>query len=208
MRPFIHVNCAMSADGKIAGSDRKQVRISSPEDKERVKRLRKQYDSILVGVGTVLADNPHLTIKGADFDENPIRIVIDPHGRTPQDADVVDDRARTVIVTLDSCEITWPNVSIIRCESIVLSDIMEHLAQCGIESVLVEGGGETIASFFRERIVDRYTVFVGSMLIGGRTSPTPVDGDGWIAEGGIQLEFKGSEVLGDGVLLTYIPRYE
>ena len=208
MRPFIHVNCAMSADGKIAGSDRKQVRISSPEDKERVKRLRKQYDSILVGVGTVLADNPHLTIKGADFNENPIRIVIDPHGRTPQDADVVDDRARTVIVTLDSCDITWPNVSIIRCESIVLSDIMEHLAQCGIESVLVEGGGETIASFFRERIVDRYTVFVGSMLIGGRTSPTPVDGDGWIAEDGIQLEFKGSEVLGDGVLLTYIPRYE
>ncbi len=208
MRPFIHVNCAMSADGKIAGSDRKQVRISSPEDKERVKRLRKQYDSILVGVGTVLADNPHLTIKGADFDENPIRIVIDPHGRTPQDADVVDDRARTVIITLDSCDITWPNVSIIRCESIVLSDIMEHLAQCGIESVLVEGGGETIASFFRERIVDRYTVFVGSMLIGGRTSPTPVDGDGWIADKGIQLEFKGSEVLGDGVLLTYIPRYE
>ncbi len=208
MRPFIHVNCAMSADGKIAGSDRKQVRISSPEDKERVKRLRKQYDSILVGVGTVLADNPHLTIKGADFDENPIRIVIDPHGRTPQDADVVDDRARTVIVTLDSCEITWPNVSIIRCESIVLSDVMEHLAQCGIESVLVEGGGETIASFFRERIVDRYTVFVGSMLIGGRTSPTPVDGNGWIADKGIQLEFKGSEVLGDGVLLTYIPRYE
>ncbi len=208
MRPFIHVNCAMSADGKIAGSDRKQVRISSPEDKERVKRLRKQYDSILVGVGTVLADNPHLTIKGADFDENPIRIVIDPHGRTPQDADVVDDRARTVIVTLDSCDVTWPNVSIIRCDSIVLSDIMEHLAQCGIESVLVEGGGETIASFFRERIVDRYTVFVGSMLIGGRTSPTPVDGDGWIADKGIQLEFKGSEVLGDGVLLTYIPRYE
>ncbi len=207
MRPFIHVNCAMSADGKIAGSDRKQVRISSPEDKERVKRLRKQYDSILVGVGTVLADNPHLTIKGADFDENPIRIVIDPHGRTPQDADVVDDRARTVIVTLDSCDVTWPNVSIIRCESIVLSDIMEHLAQCGIESVLVEGGGETIASFFKERIVDRYTVFVGSMLIGGRTSPTPVDGDGWIADKGIQLEFKGSEVLGDGVLLTYVPRY-
>ncbi len=208
MRPFIHVNCAMSADGKIAGSDRKQVRISSPEDKERVKRLRRQYDSILVGVGTVLADNPHLTIKGADFDENPVRIVIDPHGRTPQDADVVDDRARTVIVTLDSCDVTWPGVGIIRCESIVLSDVMKHLAQCGIESVLVEGGGETIASFFRERIVDRYTVFVGSMLIGGRTSPTPVDGDGWIADGGIRLEFKGSEVLGDGVLLTYAPRYD
>lgn len=55
MRPFIHVNCAMSADGKIAGSERKQVRISSREDLDRVKRLRKQYNAILVGVGTVLA---------------------------------------------------------------------------------------------------------------------------------------------------------
>ena len=104
MRPFIHVNCAMSADGKIAGSDRKQVRISSAEDKERVKRLRRQYDAILVGVGTVLADDPHLTVKGCDFDENPIRIVIDPHGRTPLDAAVVDDRAKTVIITLESCD--------------------------------------------------------------------------------------------------------
>ena len=208
MRPFIHVNCAMSADGKIAGSDRKQVRISSAEDKERVKRLRRQYDAILVGVGTVLADDPHLTVKGFDFDENPIRIVIDPHGRTPLDAAVVDDRAKTVIITLESCDKVWPGVSIIRCDEIVLVDIMEHLAQCGIESVLVEGGGETIASFFKEKLVDRYTVFVGSMLIGGRTSPTPVDGDGWVADDGIQLEFKGSEVLGDGVLLTYSPRYQ
>ena len=208
MRPFIHVNCAMSADGKIAGSDRKQVRISSAEDKERVKRLRRQYDAILVGVGTVLADDPHLTVKGCDFDENPIRIVIDPHGRTPLDAAVVDDRAKTVIITLESCDKVWPGVSIIRCDEIVLVDIMEHLAQCGIESVLVEGGGETIASFFKEKLVDRYTVFVGSMLIGGRTSPTPVDGDGWVADDGILLEFKGSEVLGDGVLLTYSPRYQ
>ena len=57
MRPFIHVNCAMSADGKLAGEDRTQVRISSDEDKTRVKALRKKYDAILVGVGTVLAVN-------------------------------------------------------------------------------------------------------------------------------------------------------
>ena len=76
MRPFVHVNCAMSADGKIAGSDRKQVRISSEEDKQRVKSLRKQYDAILVGVGTGVSDDPHLTIKGASFDENPVLIFV------------------------------------------------------------------------------------------------------------------------------------
>ena len=207
MRPFIHVNCAMSADGKIAGSERKQVRISSREDLDRVKRLRKQYNAILVGVGTVLADNPHLTVKGASYDENPIRIVIDPHGKTPSDAAVVDDRAPTVIVTLDSTEKSWPGVSTVRCEEINLNDILEHLASCGIENILVEGGGETIASFFKEKLVDRYSVFIGSMLIGGRNSPSPVDGDGWVAEGGISLELVNSEVLGNGVLLTYTPRY-
>ncbi len=206
MRPFIHVNCAMSADGKIAGSNRKQVRISSDEDKQRVKNLRRQYDAILVGVGTVLADDPHLTVKGATYEENPVRIVIDPHGRTPHEALVVNDAAPTIILTDDYCEKTWDNADVIRCGTpLDLDFAMDSLAKAGIESILVEGGGETIASFFRKGMVDRYTVFVGSMIIGGRISPTPVDGDGWIKEGGITLELKGSEVLGNGVLLTYGP---
>ena len=206
MRPFIHVNCAMSADGKIAGSNRKQVRISSDEDKQRVKNLRRQYDAILVGVGTVLADDPHLTVKGATYEENPVRIVIDPHGRTPHEALVVNDAAPTIILTDDYCEKTWDNADVIRCGTpLDLDFAMDSLAKAGIESILVEGGGETIASFFRKGMVDRYTVFVGSMIIGGRISPTPVDGDGWIKEGGISLELKGSEVLGNGVLLTYGP---
>ena len=206
MRPFIHVNCAMSADGKIAGSNRKQVRISSDEDKQRVKNLRRQYDAILVGVGTVLADDPHLTVKDATYEENPVRIVIDPHGRTPHEALVVNDAAPTIILTDDYCEKTWDNADVIRCGTpLDLDFAMDSLAKAGIESILVEGGGETIASFFRKGMVDRYTVFVGSMIIGGRISPTPVDGDGWIKEGGITLELKGSEVLGNGVLLTFGP---
>ena len=206
MRPFIHINCAMSADGKIAGVNRKQVRISSDEDKQRVKNLRRQYDAILVGIGTVLSDDPHLTVKGLNYDENPIRIVIDAHGRTPHEALVVNGAAPTIILTDDYCEKTWENAEAIRCGNpFDLNLAMERLAEAGIENILVEGGGETIASFFKEKMVDRYTVFVGSMVIGGRIAPTPVDGDGWIAENGIKLELKNSEVLGDGVLLTYNP---
>ena len=100
MRPFIHINCAMSADGKIAGEDRTQVRISSEEDKARVTNLRRKYDAILVGVGTVIADDPHLTVKGANYDTNPVRIVLDPHGRTPDEAKVLNEAAPTVMVTL------------------------------------------------------------------------------------------------------------
>ena len=206
MRPFIHVNCAMSADGKIAGIERKQVRISSEEDKKRVKNLRRQYDAILVGVGTVISDDPHLTVKGLNYDENPVRIVLDPHGRTPSEALVVNDAAPTIMITDEYCEKTWNNADVIRCGNpLDLGLAMESLAKMGIENILVEGGGETISSFFRERMVDRFSVFVGSMVIGGRTAPTPVDGDGWVAENGVRLELKNSEVLGDGVLLTYSP---
>ena len=211
MRPFIHVNCAMSADGKLAGEDRTQVRISSDEDKTRVKNLRKKYDAIMVGVGTIVADDPHLTFKDGDYDTNPIRVVLDPHGRTPEDAQVLDERAPTVMVTLEDCDVEWDCEEIIRAgkDSIDLDKVMEELAEeVGIENILVEGGGRTIASLFKARMVDRYSVFVGGLVIGGANAPTPCDGDGWVAENGIKLELKDFEVLGNGALLTFEPRYE
>ena len=206
MRPFIHVNCAMSADGKIAGSDRKQVRISSEEDKQRVKELRKKYDAILVGVGTVISDDPHLTVKGLGYDENPVRIVIDPHGRTPRGAQVVNDSAPTVIATDDRCDKIWDNADTVRCgEPFDLEKMMDSLSKLGIESILVEGGGETISSFFRAKMVDVFTVYVGNMIIGGRSAPTPADGEGWISENGVKLKLERTEMMGEGVLLTYKP---
>ena len=209
MRPFIHVNCAMSADGKLAGDDRTQVRISSDEDKTRVKTMRKKYDAILVGVGTVIADNPHLTFKDGDYDTNPIRIVLDPHGRTPEDALVLDERAPTVMVTLEDCDVEWDCEEIIRAgkDEIDLDAVLEELADFGIENVLVEGGGRTIASFFRAGLVDRYSVFVGGLIIGGSNAPTPCDGDGWVRESGIKMDLEDCEVLGNGALLTFKPRF-
>lgn len=209
MRPFIHVNCAMSADGKLAGDDRTQVRISSEEDKARVKNLRRKYDSILVGVGTVVADDPHLTLKDGDYDTNPVRIVLDPHGRTPDEAQVLDERAPTIMVTLEGCDREWDCEETLRYgkDTIDLEKVMEELAEeFGIENVLVEGGGRTIASFFRAGLVDRYSVFVGGLVIGGADAPTPCDGDGWVKEGGIQMELRSCEVLGNGALLTFEPK--
>lgn len=204
MRPFIHINCAMSADGKIAGSERKQVRISSQEDKDRVKTLRRTYDAILVGVGTIVSDDPHLTVKGRTFEENQVRVVIDPNGRIPLDALVLDDRARTVVAVKTGARKEIPGAEIVECgETFDLDILMGSLSDMGIGSILVEGGGETIASFFRKGLVDRYTVFVGSKIIGGRTSPTPADGDGWVMDEGFPLRLTGAEILGDGVLISY-----
>lgn len=200
-RPFIHVNCAMSADGKIAGPERKQIRISSDEDIARVKQLRRDYDGILVGAGTVIADDPHLTVKGLSYEENPVRFVLDRAGRTPQNARVLDMNARTVIITGTDCETVWDDADTIRADS--LCTAVKAIGDLGIKSLLVEGGGETIASFFRCGLVDRYTVFVGSQIIGGRTAPTPVDGDDRIGSDETIITLEDAEILGNGVLLTY-----
>ena len=204
MRPLIHINCAMSADGKIAGSDRKQVRISSQEDKDRVKGLRMKYDAILVGVGTVLADDPHLTVKGRSYDENQVRIIIDPHGRTPDDAAVLNGAARTIMVTSSECARTWENCDILKCPGdFDIGKVMESLYDMGIKSILVEGGGTTISYLFKNDLFDIFTVYIGNMIIGGSEAPTPVDGHGWIKEGGLKLNLKSAERYGDGVVLEY-----
>ena len=205
MHPFVTVNCAMSADGKIAGTARRQVRISSPEDMDRVKALRASVDAILVGVGTVLADDPHLTIKGRDRSENPLRVVMDSHGRTPIGARVLDDRADTLIVTGDGCGTEWDGASTFRAGGgrVDVEAMLDHLGGMGVRTLLVEGGGEVIWSFVSSGRVDRFQVFVGSIIIGGRTSPTPVDGEGFPDGAFTDLVPVSRDVLGDGVLLTY-----
>lgn len=205
MRPQVTVNCAMTADGKIASRARKQLRISSPEDLERVKALRASSDAILVGVGTVLADDPHLTVKGLPPEKNPLRVVLDSTGRTPKEARVLDGRARTVIATSEECTATWPRAEVIRTgkEKVDINSLLDRLHEMGVRGLMVEGGGETIFSFFERGLVDRYCVFVGSLVVGGRSSPTPADGKGFLGDGAKKLRLVDHALLGDGVLLTY-----
>ncbi len=199
------MNCAMSPDGKIATKEHRQIRISSAQDMERVKSLRASVDAILVGIGTVLADDPHLTVKGMPPEKNPLRVVLDSHGRTPDGAKVVNGSARTLIVTNDRCVKTWPNVKTLRAgrDSIDLNVLLSKLHDMGVATLLVEGGGETIWSFFRMGMVDIYSVYVGSDILGGRTAPTPVDGEGFLEGEKVHMELRSVERLGEGVLLTY-----
>jgi 2,5-diamino-6-(ribosylamino)-4(3H)-pyrimidinone 5'-phosphate reductase len=205
MRPTVTVNCAMTADGKIAGRSRRQLRISSPEDLERVRKLRAGSDAILVGVGTVLADDPHLTVKGNPPEKNPLRVVLDSAGRTPPGARVLDPRARTIIATAGDCQSTWPGAEVWRGGEgkVDVEGLLSYLHQLGVRSVMVEGGGETIFSFFEKGLVDRYCVFVGSMVVGGKGSPTPADGEGFSEENAARMRLVSCDRLGDGVLLTY-----
>ena len=195
----------MSPDGKIATKEHRQIRISSPEDMERVKSLRASVDAILVGIGTVLADDPHLSVKSLPPEKNPLRVVLDSQGRTPDGAKVLNGNARTLIVTNQACTKTWTNAQVLRAgkDVVDLAILLPKLHEMGIKTLMVEGGGETIWSFFRMGMVDVYSVYIGNDVIGGRTAPSPVDGEGFLETEKVHLELRSVERMGDGVLLTY-----
>lgn len=202
------INCAMSADGKIALKTRRQTKISNEADKERVHRLRNWADAILVGVETVISDDPKLTVnpKYVDRPRRPARVILDSYGRTPRDALVFDGSSRTIVVTNDSTRADFPNAEVIRCgrEEVDLKRLMPLLEKRGIKKLLVEGGSRVIWSFLDSRIADEVNIFIGSMVIGGDGAPTPAGGEGALDEGSIvSLRLKSAKAIGNGILLTY-----
>lgn len=204
----ITVNCAMSADGKIALNSRKQTAISNDLDKRRVHELRNSVDAILVGIGTVLTDDPKLTVNTEYVanPSNPIRIVLDSRGRTPPDAKVLDDQAQTIIITSEECVKEFPNAKTIRSGvgRVDLHRALPILEGMGIGSILVEGGAEVIWSFLKSRLADEMHIFIGSLIIGGDEAPTPAGGEGASSiEDTVELELRNAEVMGDGILLQY-----
>ena len=213
------VNAAMSVDGKLASHRREQLAISGPEDFDRVDRIRAAADGVIVGVGTVLADDPHLTLDVTDRrvqrqrhgrPGNPARVVADSTARTPLDARILDDEATTyLLVSEQTSEERRTKLADAGAEVIVVGDDrvdlaagIDRLADEGIERLMIEGGGELIFSAFDAGLVDELSVFVGSQLIGGRDAPTLADGDGF-TEGFPALTLDDIEQLDDGVVLKY-----
>ncbi len=202
------VNCAMSADGKIALRTRRQTKISNEEDKKRVHKLRNSADAILVGIETVLSDDPKLTVneKYVKNPRHPVRIVLDSKGRTPRKAKVLDGASPTIIATNDSTRRVFPNAETVRCGKgeVDLERLKCILEDRGIKTLLVEGGSKVIWSFLDSKIADEVNIFVGSMVIGGEKSPTPAGGPGAKDEKNIvALRLRRASAVGNGILLTY-----
>ncbi|MFB6105726.1 MAG: 2,5-diamino-6-(ribosylamino)-4(3H)-pyrimidinone 5'-phosphate reductase [Halobacteriaceae archaeon] len=211
-------NAAVSVDGKLSTRRREQLRISGPDDFDRVDALRADCDAVLVGVGTVLADDPSLTVDDPDRlagreargdTPQPARVVADSRGRTPPDARVLDDAATTYLLVseaapADRLDALADRATVLTAgaDRVALGAAFEDLAAAGVDRLLVEGGGELLASLFADGLVDELSVFVGSLVVGGRDAPTLVDGDGFV-ESFPRLDLASVRRLDDGVLLTY-----
>ncbi|RLM87861.1 2,5-diamino-6-(ribosylamino)-4(3H)-pyrimidinone 5'-phosphate reductase [Halobellus sp. Atlit-38R] len=213
------VNAATSADGKLSTRRREQVRISGSEDFARVDRLRADSDAVLVGIGTVLADDPHLTLDDAALrderaargdDPNPARVVVDSSGRIPLDARILDDAATTYVLLSadatperrDAIAAAGAEVVVAGDERVSLPEALDTLGDRGVADLMVEGGGEIIYSLFAADLVDELSVYVGSLVLGGREAPTLVDGPGFV-EDVPKLSLEDVRRVDDGVLLSY-----
>jgi 2,5-diamino-6-(ribosylamino)-4(3H)-pyrimidinone 5'-phosphate reductase len=206
----------MSIDGKIASPSGKQVRISSEEDMKRVYQLRHSVDAIIVGIGTVLNDDPKLTIKEkyVEHPHHPIRIVLDTFCRTPVDALVVNEKAKTIIFKGENQPRSKKfndNVKILSAPAqngmIDMQNSLVQLSKQGIKTLLVEGGGTVIWQFIKNGYFDDVFVYIGSLIIGGKNTPSMAMGKGFELEKEFtRLQLIDVKRLGDGILLHYHPR--
>ncbi|MFQ5918848.1 MAG: RibD family protein [Thermoplasmata archaeon] len=209
-RPFVVLNMACTLDGKIALPGRRPVKLSSEEDFARVHRLRAESQAVVVGIETILADDPKLTVKEEYVPDgsNPLRVVLDSAGRVPQGAAVLDGTAPTLIVMGDEVSGTFPNAETLRCGDgkVDLVRLVGHLKERGVDRVLVEGGGSVAWSFLRAGLVDRFHVYIAPSIMGDDRAPSLLAGNTAEAEEDLRrLRLREVTVLGEGLLVTYKP---
>jgi len=184
--PFVTVKCAVSLDGKIASNSGDSKWITNEKSRRYAHRLRGEYDAILVGINTVLQDDPGLRAENENGNEkkDPLRIIVDSTLRTPVDAKVLSDSnvliATTEQYNREKREILEKKAEIWVCgnQKVDLKELIKKLGREGITSVFIEGGSEVNASAVKEKIVDKFLFFVAPKLITGRNAKGPIGGEG------------------------------
>ena len=186
-RPFVTLKAGITLDGKIATHSSDSKWITSEEARNDVHKLRNENMAILVGVNTVIADNPELTTRIPNG-RNPIRIILDSTLKLPLESKVVTDKlADTWIFTSANYDRDKKNAleklgisvfSISDSKQVNPLEVMKVLGEKGISSVLIEGGGTINAAFLENKLIDKAIIYIAPKLIGGHLAPTFMEGAG------------------------------
>lgn len=221
-RPFVFINVAMTADGKIDTAARKGAAISSPRDKERVDALRAESDAVMVGGRTLLGEDPKLTVKSEarraerlarGLAENPMKVGVVSeanmgiHSKFLREGDaqvVIFTTKRTSKDKLDLLRSLGVDVFVHEGERVDLTHMMQTLAELGVKRLMVEGGATLNFELLRLGLVDEVYAFVAPMIFGGESAPTLAAGTGLERGDAVPMKLMAVETWGDGgVLLKY-----
>lgn len=188
-KPFVVLKAAMTLDGKIATATGQSKWITNETSRAYGYKLRDIYDGIMVGINTVIEDNPMLTAR-VDGGKNPIRIVVDSSLKIDINANVVQDKsAKTIIATTDKADkdkilkLQAQDVDVIvvdkdENDKVDIEKLLDILGQQNICSILVEGGATLSGSFVAKKLVDKVYFFIAPKIVGGKEAKTPVAGTG------------------------------
>lgn len=229
-RPFVTINTAMTADGKIDTVARQGAAISSPDDWERVDRMRAMSDAIMVGGNTLLGDDPKLLVKSPQLraerlqrgqPENPIKVGVLSRIEDPQSGPTLHDEsrfvtagpARRIVFTSQQTDniqierLSRLGVEVIPAgeQRVDLPTALQHLHIIGVNRLLVEGGGTLNAELLRHSLVDEIYLYIAPLIFAGAAAPTFAGGEGLTREDAIPLKLSSVETMEDGsILLHYI----
>ncbi|MCX6079349.1 MAG: 2,5-diamino-6-(ribosylamino)-4(3H)-pyrimidinone 5'-phosphate reductase [Chloroflexi bacterium] len=223
MKPFVFINVAVTADGKMDTFERKGAGISSATDKARVLRLRAESDAVMVGGHTLLDEDPKLTVKTAQLreerivrgmTENPIKVGVVTQANLKVDGDfMTSGPARRIIFT--TSQTSAEQISVLSehgAEVYVLGEkrvnlnlALETLYSLGVRHLMVEGGGSLNFELLRKGLVDELYVYLAPKIFGGQTTPTLAAGKGLPESAALHLKLMDAQVLDDdgGVLIRY-----
>ncbi len=222
-RPFVFMNVAMTADGKIDTFQRKGAAISSERDKERVDRLRAEADAVMVGGKTLLDEDPKLTVKSealraeriqSGLPPNPMKVGVVTEARIRDDSEFLNSGPANIVIFttrwtskhhVSELKSRGVDVYVDDSEKVNLLKALETLKEIGVERLMVEGGATLNFELLRLGVVDEITAYVAPMIFGGANAPTLAGGSGLERGEAIPLKLVSAEAWEDGgVLLKYI----
>jgi len=222
-RPYVHINVAMTADGKIDTFQRRGSAISSARDKERVDQLRAEADAVMVGGRTLLDEDPKLTVKSEalrmerverERSPNPIKVAVVTEANIRLDSKFLNTGPADIVIFttrrtskehVSELKARGVDVYVDRTEKVNLPAALETLKEIGVQRLMVEGGSTLNFELLRLGLVDEVTAFVAPMIFGGANAPTMAAGPGLERNEAILLKLADIEKWEDGgVLIKYL----